>query len=160
MSGKNYEAAQKRFEQKMANYDAALKRKEETQKKLERAFEFSRSLSVSGFGIYNIDRFYKMPSNTANPEYLTQQGKLPEGTIIYMIAKEDIVIRLYDNSPMKYSPVENNKLIAIFPDESIQVVNKADFKYSAQNKNHKFTFKEINIPYVNAETLGDVIKSI
>lgn len=160
MSQSNYEAAQKRFEEKMAGYDQALARKEEAKKKIDRAYTYTRSLSLSGFGIYNCDRFYKIPTKTVEPEYTTTKGSLPEGSVIFMIAKEDIVIRMYDYSVLTYNPLEKNRLVAILPDERVLAIGAAEFKQYAGDENFRFQFKEIPIPNVNAETLGDVIKSI
>lgn len=164
LSGKNYAEAKARYDKKMQNYQAALTQKLEAQSHLDLEGAYMRSLSVSGFGIYNCDRFYKMPGveTIQQPMFTFNKKKLPQGTILYHLAKDNVVIRLYNTTgAFTYGKREKNRLIAIFPDKTAAAVSATDFTASASDKNNVlFDFRQLDIFEITPENLEKAISRI
>lgn len=163
LSGKNYAEAKARYDKKMQNYQAALDQKVEAQKNLDIEGAYVRSLSVAGFGIYNCDRFYKMPQaqTIQQPMFTYNKKRLPPGTIIYHLAKEDVVIRVYDiTSPFTYGKSEKNRFIAIFPDKTAAAVSATEFNSATVSTNAMFDFKRLDIFEITPQNLEKAIASI
>jgi len=162
LSGKNYAEAKARFDKKMANYNAALQRQKDFQKEMEEQAKFVRTFEVAGFGTYNCDRFYNTPDvQRVAARYQSGGSTLPSGTILFHIAKDDVVIRLYNaTEELPFSRAEKNRILAIFPDQTVGLVNAAEFASTTGNglREVEFNIKKLPVKDITPEKLTAILR--
>jgi len=109
-----------------------------TKNKLDQA-QLRRNMNVKFMGIHNYDILVKMKESIplmANFKFEGLPSKVKEMTTIYYITKnEKVVVGLNqrDWKKFRFDPKDDNKLIALLPDNKVAMFTETDFK-SAENK--------------------------
>lgn len=135
LNGKDYDKAMAQFDKKMARYKKLSAQREEELKRLANQASVSRSFSVSGFGIYNCDRFYMAPNIVSIPTEINFSEEVymdPEKTMLFHITGENraLLSKTYAQveKSLAFSPTSDNYLVAVLPDKRIAAMKPEDFK--------------------------------
>lgn len=132
LEGKDYEKGMERFKKKKASYDKILKEKEIEMERLATQADVFRTFTISGFGIYNCDRFYgakDVVSLNVKYEFPEDSYINPDNTIIYHITGNNrAVMNLDPNVPtLKFVPADQNFLVVVLPNNKVAVFGPDDF---------------------------------
>ncbi len=133
LEGDDYAKGMERFQEKMNKYNKILKSKNVDADRLVNQADVYRTFTVSGFGIYNCDRFYggspvitmRADYNFSNDEYLD-----PKRTVIFHIAGDNravITLMPGDREFLKYISKEDNYLVVVLPGNKIGVFGPDQF---------------------------------
>jgi hypothetical protein len=169
LKGKNLEKARERFKAKMVKYNEELA-------KVEKQREFNiaqgtllRTFAVSNFGIYNSDRLYHMGGSVAINANFDINGKVSEtqAPMIFLITGDNrtvIKYPAYTWSNFAFIPGDNNKIIAVTPDQNIAVFSSQDFAAIDQSqlseKSYTFHLKDTGKKVSSAQSLQDIISTL
>lgn len=132
LSGKDLEKAQNEFMEKYVSYQKIIDDYAAAQKQAMMEADLLRSFSVAKFGIYNWDRFYKDDNSirlVANFKFDKSFPGSENAKVFLVINSKNMVIPYPSNSQTTFSfiPSDDNKLIAVLPDNRIAVFSTADF---------------------------------
>jgi hypothetical protein len=170
LKGKNLEKARERFKQKMVKYSEALAHVEKV-----RAFRISqgellRSFEVGNFGIYNCDKLYNANGSVTIAADFDIDGKTAETEkpVIFLITGNDRAVIKYSSSKwyaFAFIPDNNNKIIAVSPDQNVAVFSSKDFAAidrNALNSSGSFTFhlKNTGKKISSAQSLQNIISTL
>lgn len=165
LRGENYQKALEDFKKKADAYNLRM----DKELNLRRQADVFRTFQLSGFGIYNWDRIYKMPYAVAFPASVQtddyQQDEIPT---IFLISGDERVVVAYKNSDLglfSFNPREKNALLAVLPDDKIAVFSSADFKKLdiekiKADKNYTFEMKTLDKVIETVENLDEIINSL
>lgn len=150
LEGEDYDKAMEKFNKKKANYDKLLVQRKAEKTRLVAQADLLRSFPISGFGIYNCDRFLNMPNIVAikaNVEFPEEMYMDPAKTVIYHVTGDNraVLIRNGMDFPnFRYPASDRNFLVAILPGSKVGIVDDKAFKAIdpyALGKDGKHTFK-------------------
>lgn len=134
LEGDDYEKGMKRFQEKMDKYNKMLAQKGVDEERLATQADVFRSFSVSGFGVFNCDRIYRMSKvMSLTPDFVfSQQDYLdPAKTVIYHIVGENravLTLMPGERQAFKWSPLDVNRLVVVLPGNKVGVVTPDKFK--------------------------------
>ncbi len=134
LEGEDYEKGMKRFQDKMDKYNKILKEKGLEEERLVTQADVYRTFTVSGFGIFNCDRYMRnTPCVNMTPEYSFPEDSYvdPSKTAIYQIcgSNRGVILHMPDEKPsLSFLPEEANYLVAVLPGNKIAVVYPEAFK--------------------------------
>jgi hypothetical protein len=134
LEGADYEKGMARFHEKMDKYNKILKAKEIDEERLATQADVYRTFAVSGFGIYNCDRFLGgAPVITMNAEYIFPDDHFadPSKTIIYHITGDNrgvLLLMPEDRAQIKFLPKDKSYLVAVLADNKVGVFGPEKFK--------------------------------
>lgn len=167
LRGKSYAEAKARFDQKMDKYNAAMESQKQARQQLSIEDQYTRSLAISGFGVYNCDRFYLMPQARELAAQFRSNGRpIPKGTVLFHLIQDDVSIRLYQmenaSATFKYGKRERNRLLAIFPDQTVGLVTAEEFAAvaDAKGKQAEFDIKKLPLKNITPDNLEQVLAGI
>jgi hypothetical protein len=132
LEGKDYEKGMERFREKKAAYNRLLVEKDKEKERIATQADVYRSFSVSGFGIYNCDRFYREQNAvTYRADFI-----LPEDS--YMDTRQTIVYHITGNNRavlplmpgeklLKFVPSDQNFLVVVMPNHKVAVFSPEGF---------------------------------
>lgn len=133
LEGKNLEQARRDYQAALASYQANFEMLRNAEAMLARQAAFRRTMSVSGFGIYNYDILWKREDSVpliADFRF----GELPEAVkqyvTVYLVTGDNravVGLPQSDWSQMRISPSADNKLIAVLPGDKVAVFSQSDF---------------------------------
>lgn len=137
LQGKDLEKAEQQVRSQMAEYNKVMTEYKNEAMRVEREANLLRSFTVANFGIYNWDRFYKekdMVKVVADFKFDKIIPGSEKATIYLVINSRNAVIQYHPGYTQLFSfmPGEDNKLIAVMPDESIAVYSQQDFEALAK----------------------------
>jgi hypothetical protein len=171
--GKHYKASligkNKRFDTRVkpANEDhKAIKKALEDHKKqveernrqltdaklrMEKMQKFQRSFTLANMGVYNCDRYYRMPNVVASKIKITLEGDdVASDFNIYQICNNNAVIQIFPGqTELKYSPTESVKFVLVDNEDKIAVINANEFNRMKSSINSKM---KLDFKYIPTET--------
>ena len=132
---------QKMFKAKMRRYKkdlkAAKKRREKESKRLQNQADLVRTFSIEQFGIYNCDRIFKMQASItlkADFEFDHDLNLDKQTLTVFLVCGNDRAVIPYSAARNRFSwanfsfsSQEQNKLIAILPDDKVAVFGSSEF---------------------------------
>lgn len=129
LTGKDYDKALAKFQEKMGSYEKALVQREEEEKRIGYQADFRRTFQVSGFGIMNCDRYYNM----ASARSIKATVEVPDGAyarsenlLVYQVTGNNraVVTRsMADMQNFRYIPEDDNLLVIILGDGKAATVD-------------------------------------
>ncbi|MDQ3190371.1 MAG: hypothetical protein M3Q58_02130 [Bacteroidota bacterium] len=171
LTGKSYDKAMEKYQDAFANFENELVKKEKAASLAVAQKQFLRTMEVNQFGIYNWDRIFKQEDLLAiDADFKFNEKTVfdPKEVLIYLMVSDKNAIVQYDASSwnkFSFSPDENNKLIAILPDDKIAVFSSKEFKKLNIDKLYgtpKHTFELVIKPskILSSQHLFDELKNI
>ncbi|MEM9824774.1 MAG: hypothetical protein AAF985_27055, partial [Bacteroidota bacterium] len=127
-------AAKKDFEAKLAKYKADLKLLQEKEHFLQAQGRVMRTMRVANFGFYNHDIFYKKKNVVpllARFNFGEQYEIFEDEILVYLITAEGRAVVTFNSQQrdkFKFSPEDENQLLAVLPNNKAMVFTKNDFK--------------------------------
>lgn len=134
LEGQDYDKAMAKFKKKKARYDKLVAQQKIERKRLDAQADIMRSFSISGFGTYNCDRFYRMPNVYAcNARFDFGEDAYMDAnkTAIFHITGNNRSVITYNNAEVdgfRFSPDEENYLVAVLPGNKVSVFTNDDFR--------------------------------
>lgn len=135
--GKNYDKAMADFNKRNAEYEASLAERKAAEKAAVVQADVLYNFAFTRFGVWNCDRFYNMPEAvTAEDAKLLIDGKAQTVvTVFHITGNGRVVIQFPGYNGMKdleqfrftFSPTEDNKLLAVLPDNHVAIMDQSDF---------------------------------
>lgn len=128
LEGDDYARGMEAFQKKMDRYNQTLKDKGLEESRLASQADVYRSFSISGFGIYNCDRMYRItPVVSFRPEWIFPDDHYldPKKTVIFHIAGDNravLTLSPGEREVIRMSPKEQNYLVIVLPDQKVGVV--------------------------------------
>lgn len=129
-----------KFEEALASYNQNLKEYQDNMMSLQemkgfrqRQANFVRSFRVNGFGIFNYDLLFKLPESVhimADFDFGLKIPNLNQMVTIFHITNDGRSVVKYDYNSFKkfnFSPLRDNKLVAILPNNQIATFSQKDF---------------------------------
>lgn len=150
LEGEDYDKAMVKFNKKKAKYDKLLVQRKQEKARLVAQADLLRSFPISGFGIYNCDRFLRMPNIVtinAKVEFPEEVYMDPAKTVIYHVTGDNRAVLTrngVDFPSFRYPAEDRNFLIAILPGAKVGIVDNRAFKALdpyALGKDGQHTFK-------------------
>jgi hypothetical protein len=150
LEGEDYDKAMTKFQKKKANYDKLVVQRKQEKSRLVAQADLLRSFPISGFGIYNCDRFLNMPdivTINAKVEFPEEFYMDPSKTVIYQVTGDNraVLTRMgHDFPSFRYPASDRNFLVVILPGAKVGIVDDKAFKAVdpyALGKDGKHTFK-------------------
>lgn len=139
--GSNWKKAQASFNKKLSAYKKSVANKEEIAKRKNKMAQLQRSLSVSSFGIYNCDRYLRMPgrkkiSFKALIMLPALQKMVQQAYLIIKKKGKNEAVPVYGgaNGYFIYAPHEDNTLITFDDEGNIFEYNNNDFMKLTQKR--------------------------
>lgn len=133
LEGADYEKAMTKFRKKKDRYDKMLAQRKTERDRLIVQADLMRTFPVTGFGIYNCDRFLSMRDAVT----LNATVKFPEGfymdptrTVVYQIAGDNRAVVSHSGTVLpgfSYSPREDNFLVAVLPGAKLALFDAQEF---------------------------------
>jgi hypothetical protein len=132
LEGEDYEKGMERFREKKAAYDKAYASRIQEDSRQAVQAEVYRTFTISGFGIYNCDRFYRQPDATnCNTEFVFPTGTNVDHsrTVVFHISGDNRVAIPLDpyQRNLSFLPRERNFLVAILSTNKIAVFGPDGF---------------------------------
>lgn len=119
LEGKDYEKAMAKFNEKMANYEKLLAQRGLEEARLATQNDIYRTFNISGFGIYNCDRYYSNPNMfSCNPDYNFGEENyvdLKATSIYHITGNNRAVLVLSYTETLRFDPKEDNHLVVLMP---------------------------------------------
>ncbi|MCP4441793.1 MAG: hypothetical protein GY810_23040 [Aureispira sp.] len=171
LQGKDMKKALASFESKMAEYQKIAKLQQGERERLGNEAKLLRSLMVSGFGIFNCDKWtgrgnilcYANFSYEGDAEVVEDVNRMT----VYLVTKSRRgILRLGTSRTMsfRFSPNDENTLVAVLPNSKIAVFSSKDFAAldleKVENKEYDFQLKTSDITIKSVEDLRDVIDKL
>ncbi|HHG86640.1 MAG TPA: hypothetical protein ENJ82_17965 [Bacteroidetes bacterium] len=141
LEGKDYQKAMAKFQEKSKKYASLIKQQAKEMDRLKAQANVFRSFSITGFGIYNHDRFLAMPAVTFNNVIV----EFPED--VYMDAEKTAIFQITGNNrsivvhhgteigTLRFPKSEKNFLVAILPGSKLGIFNDEDLANVEQSVN-------------------------
>lgn len=172
--GKDLQTAMAKFEKKKAKFDKLLAERKEQEKLADLNAEFIRSAQLSGFGVFNYDRYYhRNDVLLVNADFIIDGKTMDEvrASNIYLIVSDrnSIVDYSYGYGLNKFSFFEktDNKIIVIFKDKTVAAFSNSDFKSlpvsqirSAKGEKYSFRLRTLDAKVESLDGLSKIIESI
>ncbi len=139
LKGKLFDRQKKKYEELVAKIKADVERANQIRKQLEREKQLLRSFNIDELGIYNYDRQFKDPQAVplaASFQFEGMNGEVPDYVSVFLIpGAKKVVIHYTEETFHNFAlnPNENNRLIAILPDNQV---------YCLKNKEIAEAFRE------------------
>lgn len=133
LEGADYEKAMAKFSKKKARYERLKLQASQERARLQAQADILRSFPISGFGIYNCDRFWGsglVSLTNLEIEFPEDIYVKADQTIIYQIAGEDRAVvthELHRINKLGYTPGQRTFLIAILPGNKLGLFSPKDF---------------------------------
>jgi hypothetical protein len=132
LQGKDLEKAERELNTQLAEYNKIMTVYKNAILRQEREANMLRSFTVAKFGIYNCDRILNDENVVRIMADFRFDKTIPgaeNATVYLVIESRNAVISYYskENETITFVPNENNKLIAVMPDESIAILGTDDF---------------------------------
>lgn len=157
LDGKDYEKATAKFKKRMEKYEKLYAQREAEEARLAEQADFARTFNISGFGIFNCDRYY----NLSQTVVLDAEVILPEGVyaqeqnlLIYQITGENraVITRTpKDMDKLRFLPTESNYLVSILGNNRIALFDHNDFKALNMQKIEETGKAELKFQMVERE---------
>ncbi|MBL0017746.1 MAG: hypothetical protein IPP17_15270 [Bacteroidetes bacterium] len=148
LEDEDYEKGMKRFKEKKAAYDKMVMERAQEQDRLGTQADVYRSFSISGFGIYNCDRFYGSKdavSYNTKFEFPENSYVNASNTVVYHITGNNRAVMTLtptENVLLKFNPSDDNYLVVVIPGSKVAVFGPAGFK-SLLNKSKSMQQKVV-----------------
>ena len=170
LEGANYARAMASYE-KQSELAAIEKQKEEERNKIRnRQAKLLRSFSVSNFGVYNWDRYYKKKNVIPIIANFRVDGKELENqnliTVFLIVEDKNAVIKYpkFNWDKFSYDPNSTNKLLITLPNDKVAVFTPDRFqKLDAvllNGKNYTFNLQTVDKVIDSTVSLDQLISSI
>jgi len=167
--GKILDRENKRFAKVLKQIQESMERQRKIRNQLKREKKLLRVFKIDELDVYNYDRQFKDPK--AIPMFASFEfsgASETEGIMVYLIPSEKRAVVRYTPGTFdrfRLNPLENNKLIAILPDNTIYALSNNDIRkmrLSEKNSGEKVNFilKKYNQPAKRAEELDEVIAGL
>lgn len=162
LEGDDYEKGMEAYRQKMETYNKMVKQREEDRSRLAAQAEVYRTFGISGFGIFNCDRFYNMRNTVV---YKTQ-FVYPED--IYMDVSKSVIFHVTGDTravlplaaqghkQLRFSTHEENYLVAVLPGNKVAVFDQADFERLQQQPTSVTAKVEFEISETEVHNAADL----
>lgn len=169
LKGKDLEKATKKFAERVAKYNEALEARKNQEQRMKMEADLYRTFAISSFGIYNYDRYYKMPDAVKVVADFTYEGKLEGDQIqVYLVTGDGRTVIRYPQNQWElfnFLPDTKNSIVAVLPDASVATFSSEDFQKLdlnslKSNKKHIFKLTRIKEKVKNPEDLKKIIGSI
>jgi hypothetical protein len=153
LTGNDYQVAMQKYQQAMQQYQ---KRSQTTNKSI--------TLTISDFGIYNIDRIASIKNQyTIEADFeLENSTENSAGRTVYLIYNQNRNVIAYTQSGLNAwrkftfdAKMTDNNLLMILPNNKIAIGNSADFEIIKQNKHKSYRFK-LKVSDKSIEHLSDL----
>jgi len=97
--------------------------------RIEKMQKFQRSFSIANLGVFNCDRYYRMPNVVASKVNITLEGQdVASDYNIYQICNNNAVIQINPlQKELRYSPTESIKFVLVDNEENVAVINTNEF---------------------------------
>jgi hypothetical protein len=161
LEGDDYAKGMERFKEKMDKYNKVLKAKNVDADRLVNQADVYRTFTVSGFGIYNCDRFYGgNPIITMRADYNFSDDDYvdPNRTVIYHIIGNNrgvLTLMPGEREFIKYMPKDDNYLVVVLPGNRVGVFGPDEFAKLDPNSgsNAQINFKKSDQEVLSATDL-------
>lgn len=170
LKGKELEKAKKLFSKSLKEYNQVVDLRKKQKERLKLEVDLYRSFAVADFGIYNYDRFYKMPEALQLTADFNFEGKPADhsGVLVYLITGDGRTVIKYPHDQwhlFSFLPDSRNSLIAVLPDASVATFTSDDFQKvdldkMKKDKKYIFNLKKSKAKISSPEDLKKIIESI
>lgn len=133
LEGEDFEKGMENYRQKMEAYNKMVKERGEDRKRRATQAQVYRTFNISGFGIYNCDRFYGN-SNTVvyQTDFIYPKDIYvnPATTVIFHVTGDTRAVLPITPGvkSIRFSPKEENYLVVMLPDQQVAVFDESDFQ--------------------------------
>jgi len=171
--GKNLKKALAIFEKNMVNYENAIAARVQEENRVQQEADLIRSFQVSNFGIYNWDRQLKQENVitlAANFKFDNSVDPDVSNVTVFLITGDGRSVVKYPNYAWQnfaFSPMVENKLIAVLPGNYIAYFTAEDFKAMdiarlkrRRDRTYTFHLKTSEKALVSMDELSTLIQSI
>lgn len=171
MKGKLLSQQQDKYKELIATIHKNVKRENQIHDQIKREKDLLRTFNVDQLGIYNCDRQYNNPKLIELQVNFTYEGidsstNLEDVSVYLIPSAQKVVIRYTDHyfDHFKIDPLENNKIIAILPNNEIYFLSNKDIHELNlfQEKSHKIDIqlKKYKNNVKEAKQLDELIAKI
>ncbi len=129
----DYEKGMKRFKEKKAAYDKMVMERKQEEDRLVTQADVYRTFSISGFGIYNCDRFYGMKdavSYNTRFDFPENSYVNANNTLVYHITGNNravLTLTPTETVVLKFVPKDDNYLVVVLPGSKVAVFGPEGF---------------------------------
>lgn len=171
MKGELLKKVEGKYQEMVASITQKINELKASREAEKRENELLRSMNIDQLGVYNYDRQFKDADAIPMLAEFKFEGVSDSTTLatinVYLIpAQKNVVIRYTPDTYMKFAinPFENNKLIAVLPDNTIYRLSNTELQ-ALNLENHKdkrveIVLKKQTNPVKNANQLNDVIAKL
>lgn len=135
LEGKDYQKALADFNKKSEEYQQLLGQRKNEEERLNRQADLNRSFAIYNFGIYNCDRFYRIPNVLTldfNIDFGDDQAVRASNTVIFHIVGNERAVLPYQTaaqmSRLSFCYEEDNFMVAILPNKKVGILYPSDFR--------------------------------
>jgi hypothetical protein len=135
LEGQDYDKAMADFKAKTEQYEKLVVQRGQEVERLNAQADVLRSFSINNFGIYNCDRFARVPNPISldfNLDFGDDQAmRASQVMLFHIIGNERSVLPYYSAEELDrivYSYEEDNYLVAILPGKKLGILYPQDFR--------------------------------
>ncbi|MEL6675415.1 MAG: hypothetical protein AAFR61_24615 [Bacteroidota bacterium] len=164
----SYQQAMAAFEAKEAEIAQLMVLREQEMARVEAEASLVRSFSISSFGTYNCDRFYRVtPAQQviADFSFGTEENPYAEIDKVYLVIPDQQAVITYQKNSgwngwknLKFSPSERNYLLAMLPNKEVAVFGPEDFASADIGESYTFAMRASGQQVNSAEELLALVK--
>lgn len=171
LDGKDFDKAMAGFNKKMDNYNNMVAQRDQEVERLNAQADVLRTFGIASFGIYNCDRYLRMPNAVrvaASFEFDENFYLKASQTSVFHITGQNrsVIPRTVadDNltQPLAFSPQDENFLVVVLPGNKLGVFGPEDFRQMdlrQVRKSGKYTFRmrTVDVEIKDAQDIRDAL---
>lgn len=169
LEGKKYEAAMEVFAELKRKYEAVRELRRVEEERQAAQAELVRSFSISQFGIYNCDRYYRqMQAQQVLADFQFESdirdNQFVQINQVYLIVPDANAVITYRRgtgwnswSEFQFDPDERNYVVAMLPGNEIALFSDEDFRQNHITQSYIFDMKATGLKIASAQDLREAL---